>query len=462
MGDITKILNCSKEGLLSHLSAINVTGSNIANVDTAGYTRLRPVFSSTGTKATGDIQIGVEISTIQRIYDKFLDSQIVKQEQISGDTDAQYSYLQQIETIFNESSGTGLNDAMNKFWNAWEDLSTNPSGQAEREALVAAADSLTLMFRQKSGQLTDLQNDINSSIPGAVDEVNSITSKLAQYNSDIMNSLTANASASDLQDKRANLLNDLAGLTDFSYVEDADGSISVFLADGRPLVEGDKCWQLGTEINTSNSSFYDVTYEEDGSSLNSLLTGGKLAGYLEIRDDKIEGYLSDFNSLATGIADAVNAQHRLGYDSYGNAGGDFFEFSGSVRDAAHLQVSSLISGNSGLIAASGSINSNGENATAVGALKDSLVMDGNLSSFNTCYSSFVGGIGQDVNDLKNTNDRQTAILSQLQDQRETVSGVSLDEEMMNLMKFQMGYNAAGKLAATAEELMNTLMDMVNQ
>jgi flagellar hook-associated protein 1 FlgK len=461
MGDITKILNCSKEGILSHLSAINVTGSNIANVDTPGYTRLRPVFSSTGTKATGDIQIGVEISTIQRIYDKFLDSQIVKQEQIGGYTDAQYSYLRQIETIFNESSENGLNDAMNNFWNAWEDLSLNPSGQAEREALVAASNSLTLMFRQKSDQLTELQDDINSSIPGTVDEINSITSKVAQYNYDIMNSLTGGASAGDLQDKRANLLNDLAALTDFSYLEDSDGSISVFLADGRPLVEGDNIWQLGTRINASNGSFYDVIYAQDGSSLNSLLTGGKLAGYLEIRDEKIDGYLSDFDTLATGLADAVNARHRLGYDSYGNAGEDFFEFTGSVRDAAHLQVSSSISGNSGLIAASGGINSDGENATAVGALKDALLMDGSLSSFNTFYSSFVGRIGQDVNDLKSTNDRQTAILSQLQDQRETVSGVSLDEEMMNLMKFQMGYNAAGKLAATAEELMDTLMDMVS-
>lgn len=461
MGDITKILNTSKESILSHLSAMNVTGSNIANVDTPGYTRLRPMFSSTGTKATGDIQIGVEISSIERIYDKFLDSQIVKQKQIGGFTDAQYSYLQQIETIFNESSGTGINDAMNKFWNAWEDLSLNPSGQAERESLVAASQSLALMFQQKAEQVAELQGDINSAIPGTVDQVNFITSKIAMYNHDILYSLTGGASAGDLQDKRNNLLNELAGLTDFFYVEDAEGSFNIFLADGRPLVEGDNSWRLGTQINPANSSFYDLIYEQDGSNINSLITGGKLAGYLEMRDAKLEGYLADFNSLAVGIADAVNARHRLGYDTYGNTGGDFFEFAGSVRDAAHIQVSSLVVSNSGLIAASGSINNDGQNATKIGALKDALLMDGNLSSFNTFYSSFVGRIGQDVNNSASTNDRQSAVLTQLEEQRESISGVSLDEELMNLMKFQMGYNAAGKLAATAEELMDTLMNMVS-
>ncbi len=461
MGDITKILNCSKEALLSHLSAINVTGSNIANVDTPGYTRLRPMFSSTGTRATGDIQIGVEIESIQRIYDKFLDSQIVKQEQIGGFTDAQYSYLQQIETIFNESSETGLNDAMNKFWSAWGDLSLNPSGQAEREALVAVSESMALMFRQKSEQLTELQDDINSAIPGTVDEINSITSKIAAYNHDIMNSLTGGAGTGDLEDKRANLMNDLAALTDFFYVEDSEGSFSVFLADGRPLVEGDNSWQLGTQIDPADSRSYDIIYAEDGTNIDRLITGGKLAGYLEMRDVKIEGYLADFNSLAVGLANAVNTQHRLGYDTYGNAGAEFFEFSGSVQDAAHLQVSSAISGNSGLIAASGSINADGENATEIGALKDDLLMDGNLSSFNTFYSSFIGRIGQDVNSLSSTNDRQSAILMQLQEQRETISGVSLDEEMMNLMKFQMGYNAAARLATTAEELMDTLINMAS-
>jgi len=461
MGDITKILNTSKESLLSHLSAMNVTGSNIANVDTPGYTRLRPMFGSTGTKATGDIQIGVEIESIQRIYDKFLDSQIVRQEQIGGFTDAQYGYLQQIETIFNEESETGLNNAMNNFWNAWEDLSLNPSGQAERDALVSASDSVTLMFRQKSEQLSELQGDINSAIPGTVDQVNSITSRIAMYNHDILGALTGGASAGDLQDKRANLLNELAGLTNFFYVEDEQGSINVFLADGRPLVEGDNSWQLGSRINTANSSFYDIVYLQDGAGINNLLSGGKLAGYLEMRDNKLEGYLADFNSLAVGFADAVNARHRLGYDTYGNRGGDFFEFAGSFRDAAHIQVSSAITGNSGLIAASGSINVDGENAGNIGALKDALIMDGNLSSLNTYYSSFVGRIGQDVNNLNSTNDRQTAILNQLQEQRETISGVSLDEEMMNLIKFQMGYNAAGKVAATAQELMQTLLDMVS-
>jgi len=135
------ILNVAKDALLSHQTAINLTGANVANVDTPGYSRQRPIFQSVGSVdiATGQIQIGVEIEQIQRMYDQFLEVQINEQMHGFGYDETRKEELEKIEIIFNETQGGGINELLSEFWNAWGDLSENPSGQAERVALVSVS-----------------------------------------------------------------------------------------------------------------------------------------------------------------------------------------------------------------------------------------------------------------------------------------------------------------------------------
>ncbi|MBW2560087.1 MAG: hypothetical protein JRE40_04435, partial [Deltaproteobacteria bacterium] len=193
-------LNIAKDSLLSHQTAINITGTNISNANTAGYSRQRAMFST--------LVQSVEVAGIERIYDQFLGVQINEQANNLGDSEAKRDALGRIEMTFNETGGGGINELLNKFWGAWEDLSANPSGQAERQALVSVSQSLTSMFRSYGDDIISAQNDANTRIPLLVDQVNDYASDIADMNGKILQSGTSVTDDPDLnsiKDKRANL-----------------------------------------------------------------------------------------------------------------------------------------------------------------------------------------------------------------------------------------------------------------
>ncbi len=456
MSDLSSVMNVAKDALLSHASAINITGSNIANVNTPGYSRLRPVFSSIGGAA--ELQFGVEVSGAERLYDKYLEVQLVQQNQEIGYYEARKGVLDRVEGIFNESAGGGLNESLTKFWNAWEDLSANPTGTVQRDALVSAAESLATVFRQKAEELQEIRQDMNVSVSGTVSEVNSYLTNIAELNEKIVQTVTGGGNASDLLDKRQDNLQKLGALIDFQYIEDASGAVNVFTSNGKPLVEAGRTWKLGTAVNAGNHDYYDVVFQDNGEVINDCFSKGKLAACLEARDTTVDGYLDKLDSLAASLVEAVNEKHLEGYDMYGKGGEDFFD---PVTDAAQVRVSTAITEDPGKIAASTSVDSDGNNASAIAAIKDSLLtVGGGTTTLSDYYSALMARVGQDVKDSNSSLDHQTVIMNQLESQRETVSGVSLDEEMMNLMKYQLGYNAAGRLAATVSALMDTLMSMM--
>jgi len=454
-------LNVAKDSLLSHQTAINVTGANIANVNTTGYTRQRPVFETTGTidTAAGLIQLSVGIDQIERVYDQFLQREINAQIQEFGYSDARNEQLGRIEIIFNETSGEGIDDLLNKFWGAWEDLSTNPDGQAERVALASTAESLTYMFRSSSDDLVALQSDVNASIEAMVSQVNSRLSSIADLNTKISQSETGEGDTNVLRDQRTQLVKELGELINVTYFEDESSSLNIFMADGSALVEGRNTWELDVRANSGNSFYFDVVFaDEPDHSINALVTRGRMAGLLEIRDVTAAGYLGDLNQLAATLVQEINAQHQLGFDVGNNIGGNFFDE--TKTEAGTIEVSTDILADVNKIAASETINGDGNNAVYMARLKDSLTMNGGTSTFNGYYASFIGQIGQDVASADRTAVYHTTLMDQLTAKRESISGVSVDEEMLNLIKFQTGYTAAAKLTATIEELVDTLLNLV--
>jgi flagellar hook-associated protein 1 FlgK len=170
----------------------------------------------------------------------------------------------------------------------------------------------------------------------------------------------------------------------------------------------------------------------------------------------VPGYREKLDSFASTFTSTVNAQHRQGYDNYSNAVGDFFEPATHAKD---LRVSAAIEADANKIAASSSMNGDGENAGIIGEIKDKSIMSGGTATFNEYYASLVGMVGRNVADATNSLDHQTSVMEQLTNSREAASGVSLDEEMMNLIKYQMAYNATGKLVSTVNQIMDTLIQL---
>lgn len=453
-------LNIAKDSLLSHQTAINLTGTNIANANTTGYSRQRAAFST--------LVQSVEIAGIERIYDQFLGVQINEQANDLGDSEAKKDALGRIEMTFNETDGGGINELMNKFWGAWEDLSANPSGQAERQTLVSVSQSLTSMFRSYSNELLSAQNDANVRIPVLVGQVNDYASDIADINDRILQAGTDDTDdpgLNSLRDKRANFLSGLAEIVDFHYVKDSKDSISVFLSNGMPLVEGSQTWELDI-VTEDQTSFHNIIFKDDpGVEINTSITKGKLAAFLEVRDTTVSntdgtGYMDKLDALAAALVLNVNNQHKLGYDMNQNLGKDFFVFDTEVEEARYMKFSADIIADINKIAASETVNGDGGNAVSMNTIKDELTMDDGKSTFSSYYSSLVAQVGQDVAYVNNSFDHHTNLMTQLTNRREGISGVSIDEEMMNLIRYQTGYNASARLFVAAQELADTLLNLV--
>ena len=461
MADIGRVLFTAKEALLSNLTAINVTGSNIANVNTPGYSRLRPMFESVGTSdaSSNQEQVGVRVADIERIYDKFLEVEMVKQQSSLANYATQEDLLKRVEGILNENTGGGINDALGEFLNAWGNLSVDPSSKSKRDMVVSTGENLSYIFNQRAEELINIQATANNSVADTVATLNRYLEQMANYNELIVSVESAGSSASSVRDKRGELLNEISKIIDINYMEKSDGSLYIYLpTNGKALVEGVNNWELDV-VDTNSDNLFDIVFTEyPTQSINDQINGGKLAGLLEVRDNYIPSYLNQLNQTAGSIMGRVNTLHTTGYDQDGNPGELFFDFD-PANAAKSMQVSITIAADTRKIAASATTNADGDNATAMTAIKNEMNASLGNVSIDGYFNAFIANMGQDVANAAQAVGRETTILNQQIEQREQVSGVSLDEEMMNLIKFQMAYGAAGRMTTTVNEMMDILMNL---
>lgn len=462
MADIGKVLYTAQQALLSNLTAINVTGSNIANVNTPGYSRLRPLFEAVGSNdpQSGREQIGVRISNVERIFDKFLESQMISQQSSLSKFTAQEDILSRIEAILNENAGGGINDAIADFLNAWGNLSVDPLSKSKRDMVISTGENLSRLFNLRVQSLVDIQLNADDGIADEISRLNGYLQDVARYNELVVSAENAGSTAHAVRDQRGLVLNEISKIIDINYVEKSDGSIYIYMPDGgKTLVEGFNSWQLQVQVNTANHNFYDVVFENDPTQvLNDRIKGGKLGGYLEMRDNIIPSYIGMLDATALALMDRVNTLHASGYDQDGIQGEMFFIYD-AANAAATMSVNIAVSTDTRKIAASESSHADGNKATAITTLKTeiNIVLGTTIDGY---FNSFIAKIGRDAVDAKQAVIRETTIYNQQVEQREQLSGVSLDEEMMNLIKYQMAYGAAGRMTATVNELIDTLLNLV--
>jgi flagellar hook-associated protein 1 FlgK len=452
---VNSLLNIARDAIASNQIAINITGANIANVNTPGYTRQRADFNAIGNVdvSSGQADFGVRVESIERLYNRYLETQIVDQAQRGGYDEARQEILGRVEGVFNESGGSGLSDSLNQFWNSWENLSANPTNQVAQYSVVSAASNLASLFRENSNVLSTVQQGIQDNMASTVKDINTLTTEIAGLNEQILASGSEKGSANNLLDRRMELLKSLSDKMNISYYENNDGTLSVFLSNGNILLGGNRSEQLGVTKDITGN--IDIVFKSNPTQvLNGVITGGRLGAMIEMGEDKVNGYLDSMNQLADGIVDAVNTLHTTGLDADGVQGAVFFD--DLLTGAKNMRVSAAILADPQRIAASVTGN-DGENARLIGAIRDNLVMNGDTSTFNDYYTSLVGQVGYDVKAVDGSIERNTTVTNQLTALREGVSGVSLDEEVINLMKYQFGYNAAGRLAKTASDMLDVMM-----
>ena len=584
MSGIGLVLNIAKDALAAQRYGINVTGHNIANVNTEGYSRQRPVYDARQPVPYGGFLLGqgVDTSEIMRLSDQFIENRLAQQNSSMLSFEEMESYMQVLEGLFSEDSESSISALLADFWNMWHDVANNPSGTSERIALYEHSVSLSEQFNALYTDLTQIETDLTNAVSAGVGKINEITAEIARINNEIVG-MEVDKTANDLRDKRNTLVSELSGYLDVKAFEQSNGSLTVITARGCVLVSGNESYDL--ELGGDNGN--RVLCQGSGGTTTDItdyIANGKLGGWLNMRDEVIPEYKLDLDALAKELIWAVNQQHSQGvgleafstvtgtfgvsdileelgmqdsgldyqekistgsfnvwvYDSNGVVVGGLptvisvsdaepggttlndianginaianisanitadgklqidadpgytFAFSDDTSNvlaalgintfftgasAGGMGINDVISSDKNYIAA-GQVDANGRfatgdntNALAMTDLQYTSVdiadwtcdrrngsIQGSVNAtLEEYYHAMVGSIGIESSNISRGRSFNEIMFNKLGEIRDSISAVSLDEEMTNLIKFQHSYTAATKLISVADEMLDTLL-----
>ncbi len=460
MGSLSGSLNISLQSLLAEQSAIETTSNNIANVNTPGYSRQRVDLVETTPVQIGTLTLGtgVAVSDVTSLRDSILDLRVNQETQQQGKLGSFIAGGQQIQSLFNETTGAGLQSRLTAFFSSLQQLSSNPSDQNSRQSVITSAQNLATSVSQISGNLTTQQRDTNLQVDQTVTQINSLTTQIANVNSQVASAINTGANPGPFQDQRQQLINQLSNLVDVSTVDAGNGSLTLTTSSGLPLVVGNQSFQLSTKADAVTGLDHIIA---GGTDITSTIAGGQLAGQLQIRDQEIPSLQTSLDTLAFNLANAVNTQNRAGVDLNGVAGGNIFAPPTQLQGAAANL--SLATTDPAKIAASagpppGNVGDN-TNANAMLALQGQTIVNGQTPI--DYYSNLVFKIGNDIAGANTEQNSGSQVLLQLKNLQGGISGVDLNEEAANLIRFQRAYQASAQVTSVINTLLQTTIDMVS-
>jgi flagellar hook-associated protein 1 len=568
MSGISGILSIATKALVAEQLGVEVTGHNIANVNTPGYCRQRVnlVTDIAVPSPWGPLGTGVDVQGIERAFDPFITARLNANNSLLSEYQTCSGALEQVAAFFNETQAGGLNDLLSLFFASVNDLADNPSGVGERQALVQKALTLCEAFNSRAEQLVQERISLLQEVGPTIQEINNHGARIAELNRQIVETEANGQAANDLRDQRELELSRLAQLIGVSAYTAGDGTLSVSLPNGLPLVQGVLSFDLTYQVTPADT--VELIWQGPGGTTEviptSILTGGSLTALLQTRDEVIPEYQQDLDQLAHDLIFAINQQHSQGvgltlFDEIkgtypvtdplapvsaaglpfgdkivagslnisidrdgefldsgsiainpglslnnivasinthpvlgayltasvednalkieANLASDTFGFAGDDSNilvalgintfftgskAYTLDVNVWVLGDPNLVAA-GQIDATGEhapgdnrNALAMAALEVAPVGPGGLT-FADAYQRLVTSMGLEAEEASGHEAFYKGLVDQLTAMRDAVSGVSLDEEMTNLVKFQRAYQAAARLVTVADELYQTLL-----
>lgn len=454
MSSLNASLYTALSGLNAEQGALAVTTNNVANVNTPGYSRQQAVLVTNEPVEQDPLTLGtgVTLQDIESIRDPILESQIQQQTQSQGQYSRLSSALQQTQVNFTTSTGD-IGTAISNFFDSVNQLSANPNDLSVRQGVLTAAGNLATSFNTAANNLTQQQSSLDLSAVQQVVQINQLTQQIAQLNGQVSNLQNVGESAGSFVDQRQQAIDQLSSLVDVTVIPTDGNTLTLTTANGAPLVSGQQSYQLQTENNSSG--LHDI-YSQ-GNDITGEITSGQLGGTLQARDQEIPQIQTQLDTLAAGIANNVNTVQAGGFDLNDVKGTNLFTapaLSG-VGAAANLSVAIT---DPSLIAASsdGSVGSNG-NAEALYALNSQTVIAGQTPT--DYYSGIVFNVGNSTSNAAAEQSASALVLQQLNDQRSSISGVSLDEEAANMVQYQDAYSASAQVITTINDMMYATIQM---
>ncbi|OMP65804.1 flagellar hook-associated protein FlgK [Domibacillus epiphyticus] len=493
-------LETAKRGMFTQQSALYTTGHNISNANTPGYSRQRVNFSTTEPypavglnrpNIPGQMGTGVEAGSVQRIRDSFIDQQYRTENNKLGYWSARADAYTKVEDIINEPSEQGLSKSINELWDSLQTLSGSPEDNGARGVVLERIQSVTDTFNYMSNSLKAIKDDFGKQINVTEDEVNSLLKQLNAVNQQIKEIEPNGYLPNDLYDKRDFLVDELSQFLNFSIqridnkgnsLKNAEGTYKISLLNENggvvgDLLNGDGYTQLAIQDNGDRITSIDfASYTKDeipgaaayaGSELISGANGnvnfsqGEIRGLIEAYGYEQGGatagiyknMLNDLDTMASALATEFNRVHALGKDLDGDNGMALFVNAGSAGTisldptAEEKDIAASKNGDAG----------DGENALDLAKVFSTTGIIG-TSSVHSFYESVIGKLGVDSQQASRTENNVEVLRASVVTNRESISSVSLDEEMTNLIKFQHAYNGAARMITVVDEMLDKIIN----
>jgi flagellar hook-associated protein 1 len=473
-------LNIASSALNAQQRAIEVTGQNVANVNTDGYSRQRVEMQAVGGTAvpaiwsvSNQVGDGVDATEVIRIRDAFLEAQGQQAHGAVSNLTVQDSSLTAVQQAFGEPGTTGIQSMMNGFWTGWSDVAGNSTDPSARTQLLARAQTLVAGLHSAVGALDAQWSNGHDAVQTLLTDVNSTARQIADLNDSIRQATAQQLPTNQLADKRDLLVMHLSEQIGATSQQAADGTLTVNVG-GVSLVSGTTPLTLalsgaGDPVSATTNPVAVVT--SPGGTL--VQAGGTAGGQLATLNSIIPGYQGQLDDVAQQLATQVNQAHRQGYDLGGVQGGDFFTDGGTPAGTTAVTAKNIavaITAPDKLAAAAlgpadtgGAVSSDSGNADKLYQLRlgniaqpDGTVVDGP----DTTYRKMIVGLGVQAAGVSGTLATQTGLSTQVDNSRDSVAGVNIDEEMTSMLQFQHAYAAAGKVVSTIQSMMDDLMNMV--
>ena len=432
---------------------LDVVGNNLANVNTPGYTKRVADLGAVPPPDRFSAGNGVEVLGVRSMRDRLYDQRLFDESPLEQQQSAMADTLGLAEVALGQP-GSSIDANLAEFFDAFAELADAPTSPTARQQVLSEAQSLANAFNGMASRLTDAAHATDARVREDVAHINELTSRIAALNKSIGSS--ASSQTLHLRDEQVEAVKELSGLLGTQVLELNDGTVQIVTRSGRPLVIGADAYPLSA-VSAPPSGY--ATVQAGGRDITAEVTDGHLGGLLQVRDRDIPGYVTQLDQVAYSVANAVNAIHATGFDLNGNAGGNVFTPPAAVAGAAAaLAVDPALLANPSRIAAAG-VAAPGDNGVArqLANLRDASIVNGQTA--DEAWTALVYSVGSDVNRARTEQASRGEIVNQIEQLRDSVSGISIDEEAAMMMRFQRAYQANAQFFTVIDETIQTLLSL---
>ncbi len=444
-------LSTAANSLDVYQKILETVGNNINNSNTPGYAKLRMYTVPQAFDPAFGLAGGITASELQTSRNEYSEAGVWRNQSAWASADQMSTELSNVEPLFDISGDAGIPGGLNQLFSAISSWSVSPNDSVARGTVIDRADQLAQQFNSMSSGLSNAAQSVDDRLRNAADTINNLTSEIAAINKEMRNDF-ANQRNPALDTRLHNALENLSEYVEFSVLKQPDGSATVLLGSQTPLVIDDESMPIGVDTSSGSMVLWDSQHRD----ITDQVTGGRVAGLLEVRNSVLPGYQDRLNTLAVALADSINGVLGAGVDANSLPGAPLFSYNDASDAAFSLQVTDINS--SELAAASSTAPGGNSNALDLAALAGSPQMDG--LSFTQFYSSLAADVGQALDSVKESSGTRKDLLVQARTMRSELSAVSLDEEAALLLQYQRSYEATARVVSMLNEMTQATIDMM--